>query len=542
VSSKLNIPDPVPMAGAMLDQDARSAPPEGAIRLENLRATAGLIRSRYGYAPLLGAAFDSKRVIDIFDRAFDDGSSETIRCVRDATQKRSGGSWASITLDSAWTGSDSNRFWCVSIPFDSEAKGRIAVGNGVDTLKTWTGGAGTMTAYPGGFPSKYGIMGDDGRLFIANTIEAGNVFVQRARWTVIGLANGNSTDWTGTGSGALDLHNDQWPITGLWKQNGRLYVGKSRAICTLIPTGLATDAYGFETVQTNGEGLFAGGSLVQYGNLVAFVSHRGVFIFDGVSLTPILGNNRATWAKRFNYAAADQVTAVVDAFNDRVGWGFPLDGASTPTEVWWYHLSTDHWEMDIIPHTTLALSSSVSITTIDQLVGTDDAQTGTIDSLGGTGAVTPSVVMGTNTGATFIFDSAAKTDNGNQIVGTYVSPGFVPVGREVPMTRGTPHIIDEHDFLIIDEISVRFLDLGDTYMAAIDVSGDGGITWTALGTVTITTAGGSYTQPRFVRKFLTGRIPIKDTAQIRLTNASTGVLWGWTDATAFIDIAGEKKV
>lgn len=525
----------------MLDTDVRSMPNNGASRLENIRVDGRLARSRLGYSTLNGAPFDAKRVIDIFDRQFADGSGETIRCVRDATQRSSSGAWATVTLDGAWTANDVNRFWCVVAPFAAEAKGRIMIGNGTDILKTWQGGGATMAAYPGGFASKFGIMGDDNRLILGGTTEGGTFFGQRVRWTIIALTNGAANDWTDPGSGALDLRNDQWPISGMWKQNGRTFVGKSRAICVLVPTGIATDAYGYETLQTNGEGLYARGSLVQYGNLVGFVTHRDIVIFDGVTLTPILGPNQITLTRRLNYAALDQITSVVDAQNNRVGWGLPLDGATTPTEIWWYELATGHWETDLIPHTALALSTTTSLITIDGLTGTDDALTGTMDQLSGSGAAKPFVIMGQAAGGTFQFDSTSKTDNGNLIPSVYVSPGYVPIGQQI-IVNGRPRVIDENDFLVIDEISIRLLDMGDAYGVTVEASGDAGVTWTLVGTVGVAAGGGTFLRPRFVRGFVTGRIPVQDTAQIRLTNITSGARWGWTDVTVFMGILGEKKV
>lgn len=531
---------PVPAAGAMLDFDPRTAPDGAALRLENIRVDGNMARSRRGYITLNGASFDSKRVIDLFDLLFADGTGETLRCVLDSTQRSVAGAWSAVTLDTAWTGPQTSRFWCVPIPFGAEAKGRIAIGNGVDTLKTWTGGAGVMTAYPGGFPSRFGIVGDDNRLILGYTTETGQPYSQRVRWTVIALTNGGATDWTGTGSGALDLRNDQWPITGLWKQGGRTFVGKSRAICALNPTGIATDAYGYETLQTNGEGLFARGSLIQYGNLVAFVTHRGIVVFDGVTVTPILGQNQRTFTTRLNRQALDQITVAFDGKTGRVGWGLPLDGATTPTEIWWYSVADGHWEMDPIPHTAISLYSAVNTATIDSLAGTIDALAGTIDNLSGSGVNEPLLIIGTNFGTTYQFDNAAKTDIGLTIAATYISPAVVPVGRRVQIA-GAPREIGEDDYVILDGVSARFLDRGDTYKVNLDVSGDGGFSWSSLGAADITTGGGTDTQPRQIRLSRTGRIPVKNAVQVRLTSPTSGVLWGWTDLTVSMDILGEKK-
>lgn len=540
MGSLLEISLNTPTAGAALDANPRAVSRDAAMRLENLRVDRGFARSRFGYTTLNGAAFDSKRVIDIFDRTFADGTGETTRHTRDTTQRSVAGAWSAVTLDAAWTGPDTSRFWCAAIPFGAETKGRLAYGNGVDILKTWTGGAGTMTAYPGGFASRFAIVGDDNRLFLGYTTEGGNPYSQRVRWTVIGLVNGGATDWTGTGSGALDLRSDPWPITGFWKQGGRIYVGKSRGICVLTPTGISTDAYGYETLQTNGEGLFAPGSLVQFGNLVAFVTHLGITVFDGVSLTPILGLNQRNFIQRLNATALNQITVAFDTHNNRVGWGLPLDGATTPTEIWWYEATTGHWEIDTVPHSAISLYSSVNTTTIDSLAGTIDALAGTIDSLSGTGVNEPILIIGTNAGATYQFNNSATTDIGNAIPSIYASPALVPLGQTVSLA-GRQHEVTEDDYLVVDGVSVRFLDRGDAYTAQAEVSGDGGANWTLIGTAAISPGGGTDNYPRLARAVMRARQPVKDAVQVRLANNTPGARWGWADLTVYLDIVGRKR-
>jgi hypothetical protein len=360
------------------------------------------------------------------------------------------------------------------------------------------------------------------------------------RWTIIGLTAADHSNWTATGSGALDLRADGWKITSLWRQAGRIYVGKERAFCVLSPTGITTDAYGYDTLSTNGEGVFSPTSLVQFGEFVAAMSHRTINVFDGRMPRDILGDkNRRSLFTRLNHAALSQVTTIVDALNNRVGWGLPLDGAQYPTEIWWYDISKDAWAMDSFAHTSLSLYTGVDVTTIDELAGTIDAQSGTIDGLSASASPRAIVIAGKSNGSTVQFDGSSHNDSGSGIQADYISPALVVRGAEVTLA-GKAHVVREEDYLIADALVLTLLDMGSTYTLTVEVSGDGK-TFTPFGTVTMTTNGGSEAAPRTVRKKVDGRKGVENQVQFRVYNTTTGVPWGIVDLTPKVDIVGRIK-
>lgn len=531
---------PPPLGGAFLDSagNPRVIPPHGAARLQNFLLRAGYVRSRKGTTALF-ATPDTKPVLDLFNMAFGDGTVEIIRHDRAQSYHVAANAWSAMT-GATWTGSDNRRFWTTLAPFGSDAKGRILMNNGLDAIRTWDGTT-VVTLGANASPARFAVMADDGRLVTGYVVEGGVQRAQRLRWTTIGLVEGDHTSWSATGSGALDLRADPWRLTGLWRQTGRIYVGKERAVCTLLPTGIATDAFSYETLSTNGEGLFARGSLIQFGELVFGMSHRTINLFDGLTFRDIMGDrSRATLFQRLNYAALDQITSVVDAGNGRVGWGLPLDGAAFPTEIWWYDLLRDSWEMDAYPHTALSIFTNPNVITADQLTGLADALTGLADDLGGKASAKGVVMTGKQNGGTEQFDGSSNTDNGTPFVADYVGTAILPQQGEKVTIAGQQRDLKENDFFVADEIVLTLLDLGSNYTVAVEVSGDGR-NFTLMGTTTVTTAGGTETAPIMVRKKVNGRVPVEKQIQVRVYNQTTGVAWGLADVTPKLDIVGRKR-
>ena len=537
-----------PVAGVFLGWNPKRVPPTGAARLENFRVENGIARSRAGSSTLFTKP-DSLRVVDLFNLRFADGTVETMRLTSGSgggLERAANSAWETVTLGSAFAGTDTDRFFAVVSPWAAESKGRIVLGTIVDPPQTWTGTVSNPTvdldtgAIVDG--AKFSIVGDDNRLFFGFTNEAGSNRQQRVRWSKIALADGASTDWTDTagGAGALDLRNDNWPITGFWKQGGRIYVGKERGICVLNATGVPSDAYGFEALQTDGDGLFAPHSIVQFGSVVAFISHRDVILFEANSLVSAGGPMRKELLRRLNKAALDQVTGVVDATNNRIGWGLPLDGASFPTEIWWLEPGTGRWEVDKRAHTAISLFTNVDITTIDELTGTIDALTGTIDVQSASSTPEATIIYGRSNGSIAQTLDTSKEDEGAAIINLIETRNLDPIGSELTIA-GQPHIIIEDDILVLDEVAVTLLDYGDTYTIEIEASGDGGSSFTSLGNVTVTTDGGNVDIPKFVPLRVHARLAATDGIMVRLSNITANILWGWSDITPKIDVVGGRR-
>jgi hypothetical protein len=425
-------------------------------------------------------------------------------------------------------------------PWTGEDEGRVVISNGVK-LKTWTGGAGTITDHADGnaYPCKYMLIGPDNRLLTFWTVEGGSNKTQRMRWSVVG----DGSDFTSLGSGALDIANDNWQITAAWSQFGRVFIGKERSIVALTPTGVANSAFGYEIVQAGraragGEGVFIPFSIAQLGNNVAFISHRDVVMFDGVNMQSVGGAVRRHLFRRLNYEAIDRITSITDAVNDRVGWGLPLDGSAWPNEIWWLDFVTGLWEIETQKHTSLSLYFNVDITTVDELPDTVDALgPGSVDSLSATASSQPRLILGYTNGATSLRDDSILTDNGVPFISEYITPAIRPVGQTIG-NKTISHL----DRLVLDEVRVSLEDLGEAYTVSLEASSDSGLTWTALGNITTTTVqGASDLTPRIQEASVHSRLDMDDQIQLRLKTVPGGKRMGFVGMEVSIKVSGRKR-
>lgn len=538
---KLSRTIPAPVLGVFPDLAPRAIPSTGAKRLLNWLTGVGFVRNRPGTKALGNNPDATRYAIDIHNVAFGDAVVETLYHNKAQTYRYVGGTWTTIT-GATWTGSDDDRFWSLLAPMGASTVGKLFFNNSVDAIRTWDGTT-LVSLGANAVPARYALVGDDARLFTAATVESATTHRQRVRWTTIALTEGDHTAWSATGSGFLNLRNDPFPITGLFKLGGRIFVPKSRALCVLVPTGIPTGAYGYDTIASGkdggADGVFAPGSLVQFGELVGFLSHRTILLFDGGSYTDILSRRaRKTLFSRLNTTVLSRVTSVVDSDNNRLGWGFPLDGGSLPTEIWWYHVDYGDWSHDQFAHTALSIFTNIDTTTVDELTGTVDALAGTVDSLSETAATRAVVAMGRSDGSVEQFDETRADDNGRDVIQAYESPALTLEGG---LDVGTQRAPSPQDRLIFDEATIWFQDYGTTYMVRVDVSGDGGVAWTQVGTITVTTGGGTPTMPRSVEGRIQGRIDLGKQCQIRLTNSTPSVLWGFEELAVTLDVLGQKR-
>ena len=534
----------IPEKGASFE-NPRYLPMGTASRLENFRLNQYYARSRAGSITLLNNP-DSRLVVELMNVSYPDLTVETIRASGDELYRADPSTNTWVLLNPAGTeffdGGDKNRFWAVLAPFAGEDKGRIIIGNGVNQIVTWKGGTNDYEEYAGSVPARYGIINHDFVLIVADTLEGGQRHQQRIRWTVPGLATGNALDWTGLGSGFIDLKQTPFPITAIWKQFGQTFVGCSRAVLTITPTGDPLNAY-FPNVLNDAEGWFAPRSLVLYGNVAAGMTHNAFSTFNGTTFEAIDGPVNLEWKRRLNYNALSQITSAFDARHSRVGWGLPLDGESYPSEIWWFETHTGRWEIDKLKHTAMSIYSTVAdTTTIDELAGsTIDSFAGTsIDDLSTGARLDPLFIYGTAGGATLQFDDTVSTDGGQEIHAVFVSPVVDVLGKEMKVA-GQPRAIGVMDHLILDTLRVELIDRGQNYSVAVDASGDGGATWQAFGTASLTSLGPTGTDNgRIVDIAVRGRMSLRDSIQIRLSNLSTGTPWGFSGITALIDVVGRK--
>jgi hypothetical protein len=142
----------------------------------------------------------------------------------------------------------------------------------------------TITPIPSDYAGTHMIALQD-RLLIGKTVEAGVVHPYRLRWCV----NGNFQDWTGIGSGFLDVTNEYpgRPILGLMPLTGKAYVSLDREILEIVPTGSPSPAFVLEK-RILGTGMMAGNSWAATEYFGFFLGNDAqVYRWDGANLTTV---------------------------------------------------------------------------------------------------------------------------------------------------------------------------------------------------------------------------------------------------------------
>lgn len=132
--------------------------------------------------------------------------------------------------------------WCVGEDYLFFAR------DGGNGIYRWKGGTSAVEKVPGAPAEVAFVEYYNNRLVAMNTVEAGKSWSNRIRWPI----NLNHTDWTGSGSGFLDLYEpEQEPIQGGRVLGNRLVVFREHSITDVIATGTLTPVFRSEQRTAN---------------------------------------------------------------------------------------------------------------------------------------------------------------------------------------------------------------------------------------------------------------------------------------------------
>jgi len=122
------------------------------------------------------------------------------------------------------------------------------------------------------------------RLLTANVAEAGKSWANRVRYPV----NGDHTNWTGSGSGFIDLYEpEQEPIQGLKVLSNRCAVYREHSITDLVASGTIAQVFNLEQRTTNVGTVFPA-TLDSNGTMHFFMGNDGnIWAWNGTQLQSI---------------------------------------------------------------------------------------------------------------------------------------------------------------------------------------------------------------------------------------------------------------
>lgn len=255
--------------------------------------------------------------------------------------------------------------------------------NGTDPLMQWDGT--TIANVSGSPPTGRYIVIYANRAWVAGDRNSPTTL----RWSALG----DHTNWP-----TENFAEAKGPITGLGAGFGQLFIFEPNRIEVLVGTGGVNTTEGINTL-VDGIGCVAPGSLASWGGLWVFLAADGVYTFDGAHVNKVSDNVDPVF--RFGQTAQQRDEAVGVVHNGRYWLAWRESGYTYNNVVYVYSLSGKWWTK----------FDNMEITSFVQLGGTqDDAQ----------------LLSGDGSGRVF-WQETGKTDNGKEIIATWLSKIFVPV-------------------------------------------------------------------------------------------------------------------
>ena len=191
-----------------------------------------------------------------------------------------------------------------------------------DGLFQWNGDPATGYALVPGAPKAKFVEYFNDRVVAAHCDIGGKVYSNRIKYSV----NGNYADWTGNGSGFLEVWEPQaQAITGLKVLGGRCAIYRENSITDLIPTGTLTPVFQTET-RVIGIGTKAPWTIAAAGLMHFFLgSDRIVRAWSGTEMEPIGEKILSDVNRLYDRTQTDVYFGMVSYFRQEY-WLVFLDG------------------------------------------------------------------------------------------------------------------------------------------------------------------------------------------------------------------------
>lgn len=161
---------------------------------------------------------------------------------------------------------------------------KLLFSQGTDKVQLWDGITAGFTPAAATAVPAFAMFEIDFQLVVAGTVEAGQYFPQRVRWT----GPGDPTDWTSLNAGIEDLLNDLGPIHHGVKLYQQGYFIQHFGITQMVPTGQAANPFTFTPLASNNQGCaYPHSPAHQGGEFVCYAGLDNIYKFDGTYCTPI---------------------------------------------------------------------------------------------------------------------------------------------------------------------------------------------------------------------------------------------------------------
>ncbi len=205
-----------------------------------------------------------------------------------------------------YTGTDVQRF-SIANGTDSAFGAVAAWSQGTDNIRAYDGTAFSGLITSGTNHAARVVLPFNNRIVSVRPFFGGIDHKTQVRWSV----NGTFNDWSGAGSGVLEVvQTSNQALTGGFVLGSRCYLTRAREIIELIATGSLSPVF-IPEVRVSGVGCIATHS-VAMGDIYAFwLGPDEIYQWDGAQLQAVGGRTYNTITQLVNYENLDQIQGVV---------------------------------------------------------------------------------------------------------------------------------------------------------------------------------------------------------------------------------------
>ena len=215
---------------------------------------------------------------------------------------------------------------------------KLLLVNKMNKLKTWDGVGTTLTEIADSQPAKH-VRSFGAYVLLLSPVDSGNEVSQRIRWSV----PGNLNDWTGPGSGFLDLVDTPDPIMNGLMYGGSFIVYKRNSVIILDIVGSGASTFRVTSSYTKA-GMISSRGLVDLGDSHIFLGHDNFYRFTGSPhLEPIGDPIWQIIQEKGDWIKMEQAHAVHDVYNHKAVFYIPLEEGwgvfnyDYKLEIWSYY-------------------------------------------------------------------------------------------------------------------------------------------------------------------------------------------------------------
>lgn len=201
----------------------------------------------------------------------------------------------------AYTGTATQRF---SI---ANTQGIAAWSQGTDNIRQWDGTSFSALITSGTDHAARAVLAFADRIVSVRPYFAGADHPTQIRWSI----SGNVNDWSGTGSGALEIiETSQDPLVTGFVLGDRAFLAKRRELIELIWTGTLSPVFG-TLPRVRGMGILAPHSVGLAEQVAFWLGPDDIYMFDGSTLTPVGERVYNTITSLIDYQNLDQIQGAV---------------------------------------------------------------------------------------------------------------------------------------------------------------------------------------------------------------------------------------